>query len=104
MIKIEKFINSDLLNKFLDKKLTEFQMFLVEDNKKYKLVITDKKFPTEIVIANFASYNKYLRWLTEAAIMRAAADSRGIKQARDIYKKLFAFSRDPMRKDPFKEE
>ena len=103
---ISNYLNSDMLNKLLDKKLTTFSMFLVKDDniKKYYLYFNDKTNGTEIRVAEFKSYTQYQRWLTEACIMRIACKPEEVKKVRAIYKNLFAFSRDPKRIDPFKEQ
>ena len=72
MTKFENILNSDLLNKFLDKKLKNFSLFLVKDDesKNYYLVFNDKNNPTEIRIAEFKSYNQYtLNRLTKQRII-----------------------------------
>lgn len=106
MTKFNDILNSDLLNKFLDKKLKDFSLFLVCDDEKnnYCLVFNDKKASTEIKIAEFKTYNQYLRWLTEAALMRVASDAAAVKKIRSIYNKLYSFSRDPSRKDSFQDD
>lgn len=99
-------LNSDLLNKLIDKKLSVFQIFVVKDEqkKKYVLTLKDKESSFEIYLAVFNTYQQYLRWLTEAAVMRTAASSQQIKKVRSIYKKMFFASRDPLRVNPLEKE
>lgn len=96
-------LNSDMMNKLIDKKLTTFSLFLVKEEKGYSLYFNDKTNGTEILIAKFKSYNQYLRWLIEACILRVGAPDSAVKVARQIYKKLYAFSRDDSRKNPVEE-
>lgn len=96
-------LNSDMMNKLIDKKLTTFSLFLVKEEKGYSLYFNDKFNGTEILIAKFKSYNQYLRWLIEASIMRVSAKDEDVKKVRQIYKKLYAFSRDDSRKNPVAE-
>lgn len=99
-------LNSDMLNKLFDKKLSFFQIFVVKDEqkKKYSLNIKDKESTFEIQLAEFQTYRQYLRWLTEAAIMRTAASSEQVKKVRSIYKKMFFAARDPLRINPLQKE
>ena len=103
---ISNYINSDMLNKLLDKKLTTFSIFLVKNeiDKKFYLYFNDKLNGTEICVAEFKSYVQYQRWLTEACIMRVSCGIKEVRKVREIYKKLFNFSRDPNRKDPFRDD
>ena len=99
-------LNSDMLNRLIDKKLAVFQIFVVKDEQKknYSLNIKDKESTFEIQLAEFKTYQQYLRWLTEAAIMRTAASSQQVKKVRSIYKKMFFAARDPLRINPLQKE
>lgn len=99
-------LNSDILNKLLDKKLVDFQVFVVRDEQKknYALYLKDKHSTFEVKMVEFRSYQQYLRWLTEAVIMRTAASSQQVKKVRQIYKNLFFVARDPERINPLQKE
>lgn len=104
MKNFDNLLNSDFMNQLIDRKMKCFSLFLVKhDKNSYSLYFNDKDFGTEICIANFKSYSQYLRWFTEAAIMRVAAKPEDVRKVRQIYKKLYAFSRDPERKDEFRQ-
>lgn len=99
-------LNSDILNKLIDTKLEQFQVFIVKDesNIKYYLHLKDKKSNFTLTIAEFNTYKQYLRWFTEAAIMRTCASSEQVKKVRNIYKKLFFAARDPSRINPLEKD
>ena len=99
-------LNSDMLNKLIDHKLEQFQVFIVKDeeNVKYYLHLKDKNSDFTLKLAEFNTYKQYLRWFTEAAIMRTCASAQQVKKVRQIYKKLFFASRDPLRINPLQKE
>lgn len=98
-------LNSDILNRLIDKKLQVFQIFIVQDNnKKYYLYLKDKESSFEVKLVEFKTYQQYLRWLTEAAVMRTCASSKQVKKVREIYKKMFFAARDSLRINPLEKE
>lgn len=99
-------LNSDMLNKLIDSKLQQFQIFIVKDEAdcKYYLHLKDKNSNYTLKLAEFKTYKQYLRWFTEAAIMRTAASPKQVKKVREIYKRLFFVARDPERINPLEQE